>query len=289
MKIGLSTIFMFVTLALAGLGTAYGLWTKTLTVSGTVNTGNVNAGFLAGTANSYTDDDGTVNTPHTLDGGGNVTALGKDDVTGATIGLPPPAGLKDDDSGETKGDGNDCTTGGCSSADPSGPGPNAPRTLQDVAVCTAVVNQTPTGLILEVEILKAYPTYWCTVFYVVSNTGSVPVKLKRNELTSATFAVDLNDDGDTLDANETGSWTPATGSGINDGPIYIRISELVAKTVTPSQIGTLATTSNPSTFVDASDTVMGNLEMRMEVQSVDGATYAFVLELEWAQWNSVSP
>ena len=289
MRVGISTLFMFITLALAGLGTAYGLWTKTLTITGTVNTGSVSAGFVGGNPSASTDDDGTVNAPHTLDGGGDVTALGKDDVTGATIGSPPPAGLKDDDSGETKGDGNDCTTGFCSSADPSGPGPNAPRTLQDVAVCTALVNQTPTGLILEVDIKKAYPTYWCTVFYLVENTGSVPVKLKRAELTSATFAVDLNNDQDTADFGETGTWTPATAAGINDGPIYIKISDLVAKTVSPSQIGIPADGGNPSTLVDSSATVEGNLEIRLEVQALVGASYAFVLELEWAQWSSVSP
>ncbi len=287
---------MFVTLALAGLGTAYGLWTQTLTINGTVNTGNVNAGFVAGSANAFTDDDGTVDAPHTLDGGGNVTALGKDDVTGAVINSPPPAGLKDDNSGEVSPNINDCVGANlCSSADPIEAGPNADRKENgfgegiDVGVCTAQVNQTPTGLVLDVDIKKAYPTYMCTVFYVVENTGSVPVKLKRTELTSADFAVDLNDDGDTVDSGETGTWTPATGAGINDGPIYIKISDLVAQTVSPSQIGTLASGGNPSTFVDASATVGGNLEIRMETMSVDGATYAFVLELEWAQWNSVAP
>jgi hypothetical protein len=146
------------------LGLAQAAWSLRLEILGTINTGEAALNFVG----SFTDDDGLANDP-----------------------------LLDPD------DGGNCSLGGRaeSSCDPTsiGPGPK-PRLDRDVARCAASAD--PEGLVAIVELSEAYPDYRCTAWFVMDNTGSLPLRitgLKLNEsptdLPSQTSA-DLNGDGE---------------------------------------------------------------------------------------------
>jgi hypothetical protein len=136
-SVPVGTILMILVIALATVGVAYGLWTKTLFISGSVTAGNVNSDF----ARVFTDDDEVV-----------------DDAT-----------LDDGDAGP----------------DPSSAGPLATRSAQDIALCTARVGMADEDRDLEqpgiqtafLTIEQGYPSYWCTAWFDLNNTGSIPVNL----------------------------------------------------------------------------------------------------------------
>jgi len=142
------TLFLLM-IALAAIGVGYGLWQKTLTISGTVSTGNVNAGFTQ----AYTDDDGRV-----------------------------------DVSTKDPTDTGDCRIG-TSSCDPSGPGPDAPRYDKGVATCVARVEDN--GGTVTISIGNGYPSYYCTIWAHIKNTGSIPVRIQSATVTGTNITTEL--------------------------------------------------------------------------------------------------
>jgi hypothetical protein len=135
-----TVVLLFVALAVVGVG--YGLWSKTLYIEGTVGTGSLDAVFV----DPFTDDDGKV----------NETGLDSTDVGDCAISVNDPAG----------------------SCDPKASGHNVARKDKDVGTCTVeYAAQDPTGETLVLTIDNAYPSYYCTVFFDVRNTGSIPVKI----------------------------------------------------------------------------------------------------------------
>ena len=86
-KIGL--VFLVLVAMLASLGVGYAMWSKTLTIDGTVSTGSVDAEFTA----AYTDDDGVI------------TDAAHDGTDGADVGDPDASGKnvdrKDKDVGKS--------------------------------------------------------------------------------------------------------------------------------------------------------------------------------------------
>jgi hypothetical protein len=104
--------FMVLILALAGLGVGYGLWSKLLTIDGTVNTGTVNAIFDI----AFTDDDNKIDNPD------------KD---------PNDAGP--------------CPAFGSGSCDPSSFGPKPTRYDKDVAICVAELDAGQMSLTVTVQ------------------------------------------------------------------------------------------------------------------------------------------
>ena len=129
------------------LGLAQAAWSLRLEILGTINTGEAALNFVG----SFTDDDGLANDPL----------------------------LDPDDSGNCSGGARTD-----SSCDPlsTGPGPK-PRLDGDVARCTAAVE--PDGLTATIELAEAYPDYRCTGWFLMQNTGSLPVRiagLRLNDL-----------------------------------------------------------------------------------------------------------
>jgi len=69
--------------------------------------------------------------------------------------------------------------------DPSAPGPNPSRIADNLASCTAMLANEEQDLDAEVgiqtavlNITEGYPSYWCTAWFDLSNTGTVPVTLE---------------------------------------------------------------------------------------------------------------
>ncbi len=136
-SVPVGTILMILVIALATVGVAYGLWTKTLFIAGSVTAGNVNSDFAA----AFTDDDEVV-----------------------------------DDAALDAGD---------AGPDPSSPGPLATRSTADIAMCTARVAMADEDRDLDqpgiqtavLSIEGGYPSYWCTAWFDINNTGSIPVNI----------------------------------------------------------------------------------------------------------------
>ena len=138
-KVHFTTVVVLLFVALASIGVGYGLWSKTLYVDGTVKTGAVDSVFAP---DPFTDDDNQVNDPR-LDSG---------------------------DTGDCK---ISVRNGG--SCDPAATGPDPKdRYDKDVGLCQAGLEVSDTGL---VHLFNGYPSYHCTAWFKVQNTGSVPVKV----------------------------------------------------------------------------------------------------------------
>ncbi|HEX9675693.1 MAG TPA: hypothetical protein VGA07_06925 [Anaerolineales bacterium] len=110
---------------------------------------------------------------------------------------------------------NEAKDGQDAGPDPSAPGPNPSRIADNLASCTAAVASAEQDLDPEVGIQTAilniamgYPSYWCTGWFDLSNTGTVPVSVESVQIpllgSTATIgrcevsdftSVDLNGDG----------------------------------------------------------------------------------------------
>jgi len=137
---------MLLVLALASLGMGYGLWSKVLTIDGTVNTGEVNADFsLKEIDQSF---DFNARCPPGV--GGLGYSLGKD------CDDPPDGSVYDDMEVEGK----------------------------DIAECTAVLLPglpNEGNQLMEVTITDAYPSFNCFIRYDVHNNGTIPIKVHSPE------------------------------------------------------------------------------------------------------------
>lgn len=114
-------LFMVLVGMLAAIGTGYALWSKTLNIQGSVQTGEVDADFDAATTND-------------------------------------PVGTID------------------------------PGYDKDVASCEVSGVGTQT---LTVTILNGYPSYTCAVDFLVTNTGTVPVKVQSFDITGVPPELDV--------------------------------------------------------------------------------------------------
>lgn len=183
-RIQMTTVIVLLFVFLASIGVGYGLWSKTLQIDGSVNTGSVDAVFV----NPFTDDDNTVNDP-TKDIG---------DVSNC---IQTPGGKY-----------------GLGSCDPAASGHNNPRKDKDVGYCVAVIDPLDkTGETLLVTIDNAYPSYYCTVFFKVRNTGTIPVKV---------WGLSLG--GPAIESKYvTGHWTDIqVGQQIDPGEAYMVDADL---------------------------------------------------------------
>ena len=260
------TVFLFLTIALATMAVGYGLWSKILTVNGTVNTGTVNAQYSNDQGEvPFTDDDGVVDNP------------AKDAL---------------DDNGSTTPevfDGN----GAASSADPSAPGPNPTRYDKDVGAC--VVVKWNNDMQLNITADTTYPSYWCTTWYHVKNTGTIPLKLQAIALIdvnasgtadqlivpSEYWCIDTDDITDAVEV--AGSATPCPGisppgaeaadQSPNEYDIKVHVSEL--------SIGLQIDPGDPNP--------QGNVDLHVEQGAAQSDTLDFFMEMLWVQWNEFAP
>ncbi|MFQ5931944.1 MAG: hypothetical protein ACE5MM_06025, partial [Nitrospiraceae bacterium] len=151
----IGTLFVVLVVALAAIGVGYGLWSQSLFIRGTVQTGNVSAEFRG----AFSDDDGQVDDA-SLDAGdtgdcpiSSASGPSSCDPAASEDGIP-------DDS-------------------PGGPGPE-PRFDKDVGRCVAEV--LPNRTLARVTKTSVYPGYFCTSWFAVHNDGTVPVKIASAEV-----------------------------------------------------------------------------------------------------------
>ncbi len=160
--IGTGGLVMMLVVALAAIGIGIALWSKVLTIQGIVRTGTVNAAFTR----VFTDDDDAVDNPEkdSMDTGDCPISIGPE---------TPPAPFLDK------------RTAPGTSCDPARTGRDPkPHYDKDVARCDAVA--LPDGQDNEPQpgsqrallfIQNAYPSYHCTAWFDVVNTGTIPVLL----------------------------------------------------------------------------------------------------------------
>ncbi len=166
----IGTIVIVILALLVTMSVAYGAWTKTLNVNGTVNTGNLNANFLY----TFTDDDGAV------------FMNGYD-----TYDLP-------------------CTAPSCifgaGAADPKAAGPDPERYDKAVGACAAWIDNATGKLYFQLD--NVYPSYHCTVWVAINNPGSTPWKIAGERYSfntnalEVTWAPDSPSCGDQVDPND---------------------------------------------------------------------------------------
>lgn len=236
-----SALFMVLVLGLATLGVAYGLWSKTLAIEGVVNTGNVNAEFTQ----AFTDDDDTVDDP-TKD------SLDLDDCR---------------DFGGVDRDGD-----GLTSCDPRASGPDPkPRHRKDVARCDARLADEDPQLGMqngEVEIINGYPSYFCTSWFRIHNNGSIPVKVRRIDITDSAGNVIVPDaqPSTIYDLDLTGPG--GVPDGLPDLNLHITDIELQQQ-------------------LDPSQEILMDLDMHVTQDAPPGSTFSFDVLIQLAQWNEV--
>lgn len=86
------------------------------------------------------------------------------------------------------GDVGPCPAFGAGSCDPKAFGPNPARYDKDVGVCTASLD--PTGTTLTVAVKYGYPSYHCTLWFDILNSGTIPVKIQSLTLSHPGFTED---------------------------------------------------------------------------------------------------
>ncbi len=211
LPMGATVMVLVVALAMVGVG--YGLWSKTLFIEGTVNTGRVNVAFTA----AFTDDDDVVDDP-AKDSQDTASCVAQGD-----IGSVPP-GYESES----------CPPNAYSSCDPAATGVD-PKDHYDKAVarCDARLataaeddDQEQPGIqTVFVAITNGYPSYHCTAWFDVVNNGTIPVLLHSFSIedtvavpcTQGATAYDLDGDGED-DVEICVSGLPADGSELQLDP-----------------------------------------------------------------------
>ena len=160
-------ILMVLTSAAAMMGVGFGMWQELLTISETVETGNVNIDFIA----SATDDNG----------------------------IAEKSGYDDEDDNVTWPQDYDVQWGALSSADPRETGPDAlkdpitGRWDKDVARCDADIVPNP-GDNATITKQEVYPGYNCTAWFDIGFTGTVPIRIVSVTLTTISGSVTVAPD-----------------------------------------------------------------------------------------------
>lgn len=211
LPVGTTALILLISLAMVGTG--YGLWSKTLFIDGTVNTGQVNVAFTA----AFTDDDDVVDD----------AAKDSQDTDACTAQGPidtAPAGYANKDG----------AANGLSSCDPAASGID-PKDHEDKAVarCDARLatdvedeDQDQEGIqTVFMAITNGYPSYHCTAWFDVVNSGSIPVLLDSFSIANTnvvpceigTTAFDLDGNG-ANDIEICLSGVPADGSRLQLDP-----------------------------------------------------------------------
>ncbi len=258
-------LFMLLILSLSALGVAYGLWSKTLTIGVTVNTGDVNAEFTQ----AFTDDDNVVNdvSLDAEDTGLCAFPLVDDDGDGE-IDEDPIDGEDNDDDGTVDED----PEGKLTSCDPDGSGENAPRKDMDIGQCLAKTADEDPDQVgdqnAEVEILDGYPSYFCTAWFHIHNNGSIPVKVLK---------IDIIDDQGTIIIEDAQPSTiyelDLTGpEGEPDGEPDLNLH------ITDIELGQQ---------IDPSQEVLMDIDMHVKEEAPSDSTFSFEVRIELAQWNEV--
>jgi hypothetical protein len=218
--IPVGVLFMILILALASLGVGYGLWRADLSVTGFVHTGDVDAVF----SRTFTDDDNVV----------NMSAYDSLDTGDCPVSV----------AGET-------------SCDPAASGHDPkPHYDKDVSECfSAVTTDAHKG---EVRITNGYPSYYCTAFFFITNTGSVPVKIVSTTI-----------NGVPVLPSETTEFNLA-GDSDNDLSIHLTDIEICQQ-------------------IDPEDTVLMDIDQHVLQGAPQGVDMEYTVEVQLNQWNESEP
>jgi hypothetical protein len=145
---GIGGLSLLLVIALAAMAVGYALWSKTITINSTVQTGNVHAAIL----DAFTDDDNVVDNAD----------LDSMDTGDCPIHVGDPA----------------IST----SCDPAETGADPKRHYdKDVAQCFAEVDADDDN-IAHILKMNVYPSYHCTAWLQIENDGSIPVKIVSVEV-----------------------------------------------------------------------------------------------------------
>ncbi|HEY90743.1 MAG TPA: hypothetical protein G4O07_02820 [Dehalococcoidia bacterium] len=239
-KVGI--LSLAIVLALGTVGVGYAMWDKTLAVEAVVLTGEVNAEFV----DAFTDDDGFPNDE-------NIDPL-------------------DNGSGDEYNH-----WGPESSNDPLASQPLPPRGPKDVGRSFAEITGPDTA---QVVIENGYPCYYSTAYFVIHNSGSIPVKVQTVwEHCNVDHWVSW-DGGDTWVLMPASTWYPVVPCTIklidfgNDG-----IPD-VAVHVTGTFIGEQ---------IDPCNIIIIDLDFHVLQGAGQLAEYVFDEMVELVQWNEFEP
>ena len=150
---------------------------------------------------------------------------------------------------------------------------------KDVANCTVSGVGTKT---LTVSIENAYPCYYSSVAFNITNTGTIPVKVKSIKLTEI--------------SNKTHVWVDGVNfTAVNLVPCttyYVDADAGIVSTKLSS--GTdfsihLSTPLNLYVQIDPDQELSGDLSVHIEQGAAENSCYDFKIEIVVAQWNEVSP
>jgi predicted ribosomally synthesized peptide with SipW-like signal peptide len=232
MKTKAGILCLVLVLCLIGSAVGLALWSDTLTISGTVNTGNIDPVYTAAVSN----DDGVAD-----------AAFDPDD-DGADPEEPQTAGVP-------------CV-----------------RYLGDSASTTVGFSDKE----LSVSLVEAFPSYYPTVWYDITNEGTVPVALQAIWLDiNGNDQRDAGEDVvpctlyylDLLDYDGTPLANPVMDTTLDvDDDLMVHVTGLV--------IGD---------ELDAGQTVTGDLHLHVEDGAPPEASMGFTLKLLFVQYNEYQP
>lgn len=180
----ITVLCLALVIVLGATGATFALWSKTLYIDATVNTGEVDAEF----DRAFTDDDYVVN--------------------------DPDRDLTDPVTGE----------------DPDASGKNVDRKDKDVGNCWAVIDPND-AQVVHITINNGYPCYYCTAFFDIVNTGSVPVKVNKLSLIGVPSEVTVEwtqiEEGMQLDPAGMGP-----GPWVLEGDLDMHVEQIAAENAT---------------------------------------------------------
>jgi hypothetical protein len=247
--IGTGGLVMMLVVALAAIGIGIALWSKVLTIQGVVRTGTVNAEFTR----VFTDDDDAVDNPDkdSMDTGDCEIVVGPE---------TPPAPFPDK------------RTAPGTSCDPAETGRDPKAHYdKDVARCDAVA--VPDGQDNEPQpgsqralllIQNAYPSYHCTAWFDILNSGTIPVLLHSLAIA-----------GSPALPCAVGASTPYDLNGDGSPDIEICVSE----------IPVCPTGQRCEPQIDPKDVFQFNLDIHVMQTAPQGASLSFDAVACLHQWN----
>ncbi len=211
----------------AVIGTGFGVWTGALDVGGTVNTGHVSLEVV----DAFTDDDGIVN------------QAGFDDEDDNAFNVQLFDGWSTS-----------------SSADPAGTGADPKdHSDKDVGRCSTTVVSASTVSVTKDNV---YPGYNCTTWLDYTNTGSVPVRVRRVTVDGSFSAINVATSSDVLSLDLSGDSAPD--------------ADVALSNISPCQ------------QIDPGATVRMDIEQSILQKAPQGSSLSYTVEVETAQWNELA-
>lgn len=251
------TVFLALALALAFTGAGFAAWTDSLTIEGTVETGNFivtfDNGGRAGTVGLISNDDGN-----------NTLNMWCDGPYGQTH-LPDPDDLGGD--------------------------PTEPQTMEqnvdriDNVASTTVTSCGVTDPIVRdvtVTMENAYPSYWPTVFFVIRNWGTIPAKVQSIRVTEVSVGGTKTSVDIPLEVCVP-VYLDCDKDGDNDLTLHLSDDEDRLFQIIEAGGGVIGEHGH---FESA---VCGNLDIHIEDGAEESTSYGFTIEIVAVQWNEYTP